>query len=348
MLNLIFTFIFFIKLYSSDSQGISVEYLDHIHTFLQTYNHTDFINLCEEGEVETCYEQCYTNINRHQFINTELIDKNNNLHQRDEWIRYNNILSDNYFYAGQIEYWGMKKKKPNLADGFAKFVVSSFYGNVKSLYKLYIIIETDMLNVILNTKEYQSIVQSDKMLNTISTTNFYKNFYPQSDDIKSTIAMQFLYSSSLGKYQPALITLAYKYYKGFGVVHSCEAALKYYKESSLHNVREITQRHRPNYYEKVNLAKDEYIGHKFSNDVLDIDDIIEYFKVEAQNGQISYIQQLGTRYLYGQGIPQDFNQAFYYFELGSRMNDSSCIYYLGEMYLNGWGVEKVNYILILN
>jgi len=137
-----------------------------------------------------------------------------------------------------------------------------------------------------------------------------------------------------------MTALAYKFYKGYGVGKSCEAALKYYKETSSNNVRDITNRHKPNYYEKVNIATYEYIGHKFSSEIIDIDDIIDYFKVEAQNGQITYIQQLGQRYLYGQGIPQDFNEAFYYFDLGSRMNDSMCIYYLGEMYLNGWGVEK--------
>jgi TPR repeat protein len=139
---------------------------------------------------------------------------------------------------------------------------------------------------------------------------------------------------------PAMNTLAFKYYKGYGVTRSCESSLKYFKESATTNIKSIFHRHRPNYYEKVNLATYEYIGHKYSNEVVDIADVMEYFKVEAQNGQLNYIQQLGQRYLYGQGIEQDFNQAFYYFDMGSKMNDSQCIYYLGEMYLNGWGTEK--------
>ena len=102
-----------------------------------------------------------------------------------------------------------------------------------------------------------------------------------------------------------------------------------------------------NYYEIINLAQFEYIGNKFSSEVMDIEDIIDYFKVEAQNGQVTYIQQLGQRYLYGQGINQDFKEAFSYFELGSRYNDSMCQYYLGEMLLNGWGIDKVNYMIYI-
>jgi len=99
---------------------------------------------------------------------------------------------------------------------------------------------------------------------------------------------------------------------------------------------------KPNYYEKVSLATMEYVGHKFTSEAqMDIGDIIDYFKVEAANGNIQYIQQLGQRYLYGQGIPQDFHQSYLYFDLGSRLNDSLSIFYLGELFLNGWGVEKV-------
>ena len=111
----------------------------------------------------------------------------------------------------------------------------------------------------------------------------------------------------------------------------------------MNNLNTITARHKPNYYEKINIATYEYAGFKFqaNNDNLDIDHIIDYLKVEAHNGQINYIQQLGQRYLYGQGIPQDFDKAFYYYSMGARLNDTTCMFYLAELYLNGWGVDKV-------
>ena len=99
---------------------------------------------------------------------------------------------------------------------------------------------------------------------------------------------------------------------------------------------------KPNYYEKINLATLEYIGHKLApENQIDISDIIDYFKVEAALGNIKFIQQLGKRFLYGQGIRQDFSQAYYFFNMGRKMNDPTCMFYLGELYLNGWGVEKV-------
>jgi len=99
---------------------------------------------------------------------------------------------------------------------------------------------------------------------------------------------------------------------------------------------------KPNYYEKINLASLEYIGHKLApENQIDITDIIDYFKVEAKLGNIKFIQQLGQRFLYGQGIKQDFAQALYFFEKGMKLNDPTCMFYLGELYLNGWGVEKV-------
>jgi TPR repeat protein len=122
--------------------------------------------------------------------------------------------------------------------------------------------------------------------------------------------------------------------------------LKYYKETAMENIKSITDRHKPNYYEKVNIAQTEYIGFKYSQQSeMDVDHIVDYLKVEAHNGHIDYIQQLGHRYLYGQGIVQDFQLAYYYFDMGAKINDTSCTFYLGELYLNGWGVEQVIFCL---
>jgi TPR repeat protein len=308
----------------------------------------EYKKLCEEGDPIKCYEVSMQTIKNNEFILVDEIEKIYDEEEKESLREFNSILSDHWYYAGQIEYFGIVKKKPNIAEGFSKFLISAFYGNPKSLYKLYILIESDIIKFIIETKEFENIKEnsiSSSNLNYIfntTNTNFSLNFNYDDDYEKNSIAIQFLYSSALFKYQPAMTTLAYKFYKGYGVSRSCDAALRYYKEASTQNVKEITSRKKPNFYEKINIATYEYVGHKFSNEIMDIDDIIDYFKVEAQNGQINYIQQLGQRYLYGQGIVQDFNQAFYYFQIGSRLNDSTCIYYLGEMYLNGWGVEKVN------
>jgi TPR repeat protein len=282
------------------------------------------------------------------FVDLAGIENSLNTTERRVVIDYNNIVSEYWFYAGQIEYWGLINNKPNLVEGFSKFVISSFYGNPKAYYKLFIILETNIIKLIIDTKEFENLKSSSTIVGrnldfifNSNKTNFAKNFYYKDDYEKNSIAIQFLYSSAVNKYPSAMITVAYKYYKGYGLNNSCKSALKYYKETASYNIKHITGRKKPNYYEKVNLESYEYVGQKFSNEIVDTNDVIDYLKVEALNGQINYIRQLGQRYLYGQGITQNFKEAFYYYEIGSKMNDSESIYNLGEMYLNGWGVEKV-------
>jgi len=333
----------------------SIEYdnttpdIKQINDFFNTYNMTSIINLCDEGDLKECYDKCLDEINTKNFVNLKEIENTQNLLERQLKIEYNNILSEFWFYAGQIEYWGLIKKKPNLVDGFSKFIISAFYGNPKAYFKLYIILESDIYKLIIETKDFEYLRNTKTViahnLNYIfntTNTNFSKNFYPDDEYEKNSVAMQFLYSSAVYKYPSAMTTIAYKYYKGYGLPNSCNSALKYYKETAQYNVKHITSRKKPNYYEKVNLESYEYVGQKFSNEIVDMNHLMDYLKVEALNGQINYIQQLGQRYYYGQGIPQNFKEAFYYFEMGSKMNDSESIYYLGEIYLNGWGVEKVN------
>jgi TPR repeat protein len=345
-LSLYLIYFLFSLINCSDAETDSIFTLKDPSVEFTNDNHTDFVFDCEEGEIQPCYDKSINIISSFKFFDPKHIETMSDVDARDYYTSYNNILSEYWYYAGQLEYWGLIKRKPNLAEGLGKFIVASYFGSPKAMYKLYLLIETDILSLIYDSKDFDNVKEksvSGKYLKHIlnsTNTNFSANFQFSDDYEKNSIALQFLYSSALYKYQPAMSALAYKFYKGYGVSRSCDAALKYYKETSQENIRYITDRHKPNYYEKINLASYEYIGHKFSNEIMDIDDIIDYFKVEAQNGQINYIQQLGQRYLYGQGIQQDFDQAFYYFDMGARLNDSSCIYYLGEMYLNGWGVEK--------
>jgi len=271
-------------------------------------------------------------------INIENNNNRNNL-EKDEVVLYNNILSNFYFYAGLTEYYGIIKKKSDLANGFAKFLISAFYGNPKALYELYIILESDLYKIIFELKQYKSIIQNDLLIKYITESKFYSNFIFDTDYEKASISLVFLYTSAILKYPPALNTLAYKYYRGEGVEKSCDSSLKYYKEISMINVHKITNRKRPNHYEKVNLVAYEYAGFLQSKENMNVNAIIDYLKVEANNGHNNVIQQLGQKFLFGQGIDQNFRESFNYFNMGYMNNDTLCTYYLGEHYLNGWGIE---------
>lgn len=257
-------------------------------------------------------------------------------------VDYNNFLALTHFYLGEIEYFGLVIKKQNLIQGFRHYLISSFFGNPQSLYKLYLLFESNIISIILASKDFDKQFQDKSNILSYIRTSKYFNYFQFTDEYeRKAIATQFIYTASLGNNQAALTTLGYKYYKGYGVQFSCDNAQKYYKAASNEIVKEIYHRKRPSYYEKVSLEQYEYIGNKFTSETFEIDEIIDYFKVEAENGHVNYIQQLGQRYLYGQGVTQDFKQAHYYFGIGKTKNDSSSIYYLGEMFLNGWGVEKV-------
>ena len=156
---------------------------------------------------------------------------------------------------------------------------------------------------------------------------------------KNSLALTLLYLSSQ-KNSYAKLALGNKYYRGIGVQKNLDIATNYYREEAYNAVEYHNKINRPNHIEKINLISKEYMSFKYSSkEVGSVDDIIEYYKLEAKKGLISYILNLGKRYLFGQDVEQDFEQAHYYFEYGASLNDTNCKYFLGELYLNGWGVE---------
>jgi TPR repeat protein len=312
--------------------------IEQINQFLDTFNSTKYNEACTEAQYEECYRLSNNIIKSNLFS-----DKNFHMNNKADILEYNRIIAEAYFYSGEMEYYGIFTKKPDLVEGTIKFIIASFFGDPKAYYKLSIIIETDIISTVIGSSAYNTQLYSNVHLQYISKTPFYANFHFSDEYEKSSIAFQFLYTSSLARYPTAMATLGYKYQNGYGVSKSCESASEYYKQTAIENVKLITSRRKPNYYEKINIAQTEYIGFRYSQQAeMDVDQIVDYLKVEAHNGHIDYIQQLGQRYLYGQGVPQDFKAAYYYYSMGAKMNDTTCMYYLGELYLNGWGVEKVN------
>ena len=50
--------------------------------------------------------------------------------------------------------------------------------------------------------------------------------------------------------------------------------------------------------------------------------------------------ELGRRYLYGQGVNQDYNMAFFHLVQAAWHNNPMGQFYLAELFFNGWGVDK--------
>ena len=64
--------------------------------------------------------------------------------------------------------------------------------------------------------------------------------------------------------------------------------------------------------------------------------------MEAYNGDLESIKELGQRYYYANGVEQDFDVAFGYFNQGIGLyDDASCHYYKGLILMRGFLGEHV-------
>lgn len=269
----------------------------------------------------------------------QLIDPKSKTLSAEE-IEYNKQLGDIYFIRGEIDYFGVFEGKPNILKGIISYIYSAFIGNAKALHKMYILLETDIYSFYY-TKIQEAADESVKLDYILRYHKFMNNFNFHDAFEKQSLSELLLYSSALFKYPHSMTTMAYKYFRGYGLDRNCEASKAYYSESAHQAISNYYEFDRPSYYEKNILAQHEYVGYKYSGgENQDINQLIEYIKLEAQKGLVSHINYLGQRYLYGQGIDQNFSESLYYFTKGAELNDTTSIFYLGEQYLNGYGVEK--------
>ena len=302
---------------------------------IASYNMSYYSSICKSFDPQ-CLDKSDNVIN----VITEKIHNITNITFSNKTI----LLAEAYYNKGVFSFYGITTNKPNLEIALSSFIISSYLGNPKSQYKLYYILINDLINEIITTKEYASILNSNKFLNQISKSKYYNNFNVNNDKITRTaIAMQFLYSSSLSKYQPALLTLGNKYLNGYNVEKNCNASLSYYKQSSFHLLNyKLTRQESIRLLYYISLEQLEYIKNIFEPKdpyTIDINDFIERFKLESTKKQNEYISEIGFRYLVGIGTEPNFEEALNWFNKGKSKNDPNSLYYLGEMYLNGWGVE---------
>ena len=69
-------------------------------------------------------------------------------------------------------------------------------------------------------------------------------------------------------------------------------------------------------------------------------DTLEEIKEKAKNGCVNAQNNLAAMYYYGNGTPQDLEQAFNCFKKSAEHDDDNAQFYLGLMYESGEGVEQ--------
>ncbi len=310
-----------------------------IYNIILNVNYTKYKLDCNEDyNFKECFDiskQIENELNINQLNEIELLE------QTDK-----NKIAEIFFNIGNIYYHGHLDQNPNLSLGLTYLIISSYFGNPKSQFLLYVIIHNQLLEQITSDSNFKYYKRANKLLNEISNTYYYKNFNYTDDknlsqeEARVSISISLLFSSALGKYPPALNALGYKYLNGYGVYYSCEIALKFFKESSYQVISDITKRHMRNSYNFITLADYEYVEKKFE-EKQNNEDVLDYYVKEASNNNIKNIRELGYCYLLGTcGVKQNVNEAFKYYSKGAKLNDGESYYYLGELYLNGWGVEQ--------
>jgi len=189
---------------------------NNINESLNFFNETEISEICNEAEYVLCYTKSLYYINKLQFADRNSFEEN----QMSKVIFYNKFLSNLYFYVGEIEYFGLITNKPNLLEGFRKLLIAAYYGNPGALYKMYILLESNVINSIfsINGFEYM-LTEKDSLQSFIYNSTFYENFKFEDEYSKKNSAFNFLYASSISKYNPAITTLAYKYLKGNRICH---------------------------------------------------------------------------------------------------------------------------------
>lgn len=129
----------------------------------------------------------------------------------------------------------------------------------------------------------------------------------------------------------------------------CTSAALYFKKVADHLFSEDQweDNYRPIFVEKRRLDKEYFQIFNLEKDedqhFTDSLEELEYMRMSADRGKVSYILQMAYVYLYGlRGQERDYQKAREYFQRAAKLGDSSAKTYLGEMYLRGLGVE-VNY-----
>lgn len=355
LFQILFSFVFsldtktdFIKTFFDNKKSEFLTNSTHdVEYFLQSYNKTEYDHLCSKY-----IESCQKFLNQYKIKFYENFDNNELEANQYNVIKYNEYMADLLYKVSEFKYYGTFTESPNVKEGIKGFIISSFFGNSFAHYKLSLLLENNIISIFysqiqsdIKLEDFEKGIEpylhkEDLLLSYVLLYKNYLNNFDFKDNLeKNSLALTLLYLSSQ-KNSYAKLALGNKYYRGIGVQKNLDIATNYYREEAYNTVEYHNKINRPNYIEKINLISKEYMSFKYSSkEVGSVDDIIEYYKLEAKKGLISYILNLGKRYLFGQDVEQDFEQAHYYFEYGASLNDTNCKYFLGELYLNGWGVE---------
>ena len=256
-------------------------------------------------------------------------------------------------FKGEFSYYGIESEKsvPDFVAGYKWFIIASYLNNANANYKLYLGFKFGFLQRAFKSGLKQ--ILSDKFISRIMTTNYWDNYAFLLDEkiseenrrtLSNLIAHNFLYSSSVKKYKPAMLNLGNKILYGVDMEKNCRAATNYFKYLAA-DVKEIVSNitRMPSYFKLFDVQ--EYEAHSFMYDgrkkVSTMEELILYFNMEKDiKKQSLIIPEIASRYLYGLTTEQNVKKAKEWLELGISRQIPICFSLYGELFLYGAAVKR--------
>lgn len=90
-------------------------------------------------------------------------------------------------------------------------------------------------------------------------------------------------------------------------------------------------------YELITLGNKYYSGNHVKKSY---EKALEYFKLAAEQGNVTALFNVGYMYEHGEGVKQSFEMALEYYQLAANKGYGHALNNLGNMYENGQGVEQ--------
>ncbi|KAK0086045.1 hypothetical protein PV325_003982 [Microctonus aethiopoides] len=139
--------------------------------------------------------------------------------------------------------------------------------------------------------------------------------------------------AAIGGDTRAQMAIGYRHWAGISTITSCERALIFYRKVANKVAEQVTLSGGP-VIQRIRLL-DEQENPEYNSGILD-DDLIEYYKLLAERGDVQAQVGLGQlHYQGGRGVPLDHQRALEYFQNAANAGNPIAMAFLGKIYLEG-------------
>lgn len=138
------------------------------------------------------------------------------------------------------------------------------------------------------------------------------------------------YLAAIAGHAEANMAMGYRYLNGIGVPESCDQAKKHYEFAANVAVKQIEDRGYPIYIDKTKLSDVDSIKAKYKRNIDVNEEILDYYKHLAEEGDTTAALTLGIMFLSGtRFLPQDYENGKRYLMIAAKHNSPQSAGLLG-------------------